>query len=213
MDLPRGSRRPGATALKRSAYFSSVRRRATKRRRLATGEYGGISASLAQNDGLFAASINGDAFSDEIKRAVADLIRKQMAPVDLLIYSLASPKLNRLHARARLFTVPFLKPIGQAAFTNRTIELDSEKVVSVTLPPASEDEIAGTVAVMGGEDHGASGWKCCSEEKHCSPRSVRLHPCLTPTSDLKFLSVADSIADGTIGQAKKDLERAAADWT
>src|SRR6266446_8726592 len=48
--------------------------------------------SLARNDGLFAASINGDAFSDEVKRNAVDALRKQMAPVDLVIYSLASPK-------------------------------------------------------------------------------------------------------------------------
>jgi len=114
--------------------------------------------SLARRDGLFAASINGDAFSDEIKRAAAETIRKQMAPIDLVIYSLASPK--RTDPRTGKTHSSVLKPVGQA-YTNRTIELDSEKVVTVTLQPAKEEEVADTVAVMGGD-----GWKCCSK-KNC----------------------------------------------
>src|SRR5450759_4512190 len=105
--------------------------------------------SLAQKDGLFAASINGDAFSDEIKRDAANVIRAQMDPVDLVIYSLASPR--RVNPRTGRVHNSVLKPVGQA-YTNRTIELDTEKVVSVTLLPASENEIAATIAVMGGED-------------------------------------------------------------
>src|SRR6202049_4473072 len=79
--------------------------------------------SLARNDGLFAASINGDAFSDEVKRNVAEIIRKQMASVDLVIYSLASPK--RTDPRTGQVHTSVLKPVGQA-FTNQTIELDSD---------------------------------------------------------------------------------------
>lgn len=103
----------------------------------------------AARDGLFAASVNGDAFSDEIKRRTLDLLREQMAPVDLVVYSLASPKRTD-PATGKTYNST-LKPIGQA-FTNRTIELDAEKVVGVTLPPANEAEILDTVAVMGGDD-------------------------------------------------------------
>src|SRR5271169_6775730 len=105
--------------------------------------------SLANQEGLFAASINGDAFSDEVKRNTADVLRTQMGPVDLVIYSLASPK--RTDPRTGHVHNSVLKPVGQA-YTNRTIELDSERVVSVTLQPANESEIADTVAVMGGDD-------------------------------------------------------------
>jgi len=105
--------------------------------------------ALARQDGLFAASVNGDAFSDEVKRAVVEIIGKQMAPLDLVIYSLASPK--RTDPRTGVVHNSVLKPVGQA-FTNQTIELDSGKIVSVTLPPANENEIADTVAVMGGDD-------------------------------------------------------------
>jgi enoyl-[acyl-carrier protein] reductase/trans-2-enoyl-CoA reductase (NAD+) len=157
--------------------------------------------SLAQKDGLFAASINGDAFSDEIKRAAADVIRAQMAPVDLVIYSLASPK--RTNPRTGQVHNSALKPVGQA-FTNRTIELDSEKVVSVTLPPANENEITDTIAVMGGED-----WRLWMEmllEEKLLAEGART---------LAYSYIGPEITwpiyrDGTIGQAKKDLERTAA---
>jgi enoyl-[acyl-carrier protein] reductase/trans-2-enoyl-CoA reductase (NAD+) len=158
--------------------------------------------SMAKRDGLFAASLNGDAFSDEIKRSAADVIRKEMAPIDLVIYSLASPK--RTDPRTGRVHNSALKPVGQA-FTNRTIELDSEKVVSVTLQPANEDEIADTVAVMGGDD-----WRLWMnmllEEKLLAPGA----------RTLAYSYIGPEITwpiyrDGTIGRAKKDLERAATD--
>ena len=158
--------------------------------------------AIAKRDGLFAASINGDAFSDEIKRAAAEMLRKEMAPVDLVIYSLASPK--RTDPRTGRVHSSVLKPVGQP-YTNRTIELDSEKVVSVTLQPASEEEIADTVAVMGGDD-----WRrwmdMLLEEKLLAPGA----------RTLAYSYIGPEITwpiyrDGTIGQAKKDLERAAKD--
>jgi enoyl-[acyl-carrier protein] reductase / trans-2-enoyl-CoA reductase (NAD+) len=165
------------------------------------GHYNSVALhALAQRDGLFAASINGDAFSDDIKRAAAEAIRKEMAPIDLVIYSLASPK--RTDPRTGKVHSSVLKPVGQA-YTNRTIELDSEKVVSVTLPPASDEEIADTVAVMGGED-----WRrwmdMLLEEKLLAPGA----------RTLAYSYIGPEITwpiyrDGTIGQAKKDLERAA----
>jgi enoyl-[acyl-carrier protein] reductase / trans-2-enoyl-CoA reductase (NAD+) len=158
--------------------------------------------SIAKRDGLFAGSINGDAFSDEIKRAAAGIVRKEMGSVDLVIYSLASPK--RTDPRTGKTHSSVLKPVGQP-YTNRTIELDSEKVVSVTLQPASNDEIADTVAVMGGDD-----WRrwmdMLLEEKLLAPGA----------RTLAYSYIGPEITwpiyrDGTIGQAKKDLERAAKD--
>jgi len=158
--------------------------------------------SLAQQDGLFAASINGDAFSDEIKRAAADVIRAQMNPVDLVIYSLASPK--RTDPRTGTVHNSVLKPVGQP-YSNRTIELDSEKVVDVTLQPANENEIADTVAVMGGEDW--RRWMDMLLGENLLARGART---------LAYSYIGPEITwpiyrDGTIGQAKKDLERAGAD--
>jgi enoyl-[acyl-carrier protein] reductase/trans-2-enoyl-CoA reductase (NAD+) len=158
--------------------------------------------SIAKRDGLFAASVNGDAFSDAIKRAAAEIIRKEMAPVDLVIYSLASPK--RTDPRSGKVHSSVLKPVGQP-YTNRTIELDSEKVVSVTLQPAMEDEVADTVAVMGGDD-----WRrwmdMLLEEKLLAPGARALaYSYIGPEITWPIYR------DGTIGQAKKDLEGAAKD--
>ena len=158
--------------------------------------------SLAKQDGLFAASINGDAFSDDIKRAAAGVLRSQMGPVDLVIYSLAAPK--RTDPRTGVVHNSVLKPVGQA-YTNRTIELDSEKVVSVTLQPANETEIADTIAVMGGDD-----WRRWMEmllEEKLLAEGART---------LAYSYIGPELTwpiyrDGTIGQAKKNLERAAND--
>ena len=156
--------------------------------------------SLAQKDGLFAASINGDAFSDEVKRNVVDVLRKQMAPVDLVIYSLASPK--RFDPRTGQVHNSVLKPIGQA-YTNRTIDLDSEKVVNITLQPASEVEIADTIAVMGGDDW--QRWiELLLEEKLLAEGTRTLaYSYIGPKNTWPIYHC------GTMGQAKKDLERAA----
>jgi enoyl-[acyl-carrier protein] reductase/trans-2-enoyl-CoA reductase (NAD+) len=158
--------------------------------------------SLVKKDGLFAASINGDAFSDEVKRNAVEVLRKQMAPVDLVIYSLASPK--RTDPRTGQVYNSVLKPIGQA-YTNRSIDLDSEKVVSVTLQPAAENEIADTVAVMGGEDW--HRWmELLLEEKLLAPGARTLaYSYIGPETTWPIYR------DGTIGQAKKDLERVARD--
>jgi enoyl-[acyl-carrier protein] reductase/trans-2-enoyl-CoA reductase (NAD+) len=158
--------------------------------------------SIAKADGLFAASVNGDAFSDEIKRATAEIICKQMAPVDLVIYSLASPKRTDPDTGAIYNSV--LKPVGEP-FTNRTIELDSGKVTNVTLQPATEAEIADTIKVMGGDDW--RRWmKMLGDEKLLAPGA----------RTLAYTYIGPEITwpmyrDGTIGRAKKDLERAALD--
>jgi enoyl-[acyl-carrier protein] reductase/trans-2-enoyl-CoA reductase (NAD+) len=156
--------------------------------------------ALARQDGLFAASINGDAFSDDIKRAAADALRSQMGPVDLVIYSLAAPK--RTDPRTGLAHNSVLKPVGQA-YTNRTIELDSEKVVDVTLQPANESEIADTVAVMGGDDWRRWMEMLLAEKLLAEGARTLAYSYIGPEITWPIYR------DGTIGQAKKDLERVA----
>jgi enoyl-[acyl-carrier protein] reductase/trans-2-enoyl-CoA reductase (NAD+) len=158
--------------------------------------------AMARKDGLFAASINGDAFSDEVKRATAEIIRKEMATIDLVVYSLASPR--RTDPRTGTVHNSALKPVGQP-FTNRTIELDSGKVVNVTLQPATENEIADTVAVMGGDDW--RQWMNLLLEERLLAKGARA---------IAYSYIGPEVTwpvyrDGTIGQAKKDLERAASD--
>jgi enoyl-[acyl-carrier protein] reductase/trans-2-enoyl-CoA reductase (NAD+) len=156
----------------------------------------------AQRSGLFAASINGDAFSDDVKRQAVEILQREMAPVDLVIYSLASPK--RTHPRTGRVHNSALKPIG-VAYTNKTIELDTQRVVTVTIEPASEKEIADTVAVMGGDD-----WKMWIH-------ALREENLLAPAArTLAYSYIGPAVTwpiyrDGTIGRAKQDLELAAAE--
>ena len=154
----------------------------------------------AKGDDLLAAHINGDAFSDECKREAIEIVRREFSPLDLIVYSLASPK--RMHPRTGVVHNSVLKPVGQA-YSNRTIELDSELVVNVTLPPASEKEIADTVAVMGGED-----WRvwidALAKEGLLAPgvRTVA-YSYIGPEMTWPIYR------DGTIGRAKNDLEQTA----
>lgn len=155
---------------------------------------------LARRDGLFASSINADAFSEAAKRGAAEIVRKEMGKLDLIIYSVAAPK--RTDPKSGKVHASVLKPIGNA-YTNKTVELDSEKVTEVTIPPANDLEIADTVAVMGGED-----WKLWMEmlaEEDLLAENVRT---------LAYSYIGPEMTwpiyrDGTIGAAKKNLEQTA----
>ena len=103
----------------------------------------------AKAEGLYSKSINGDAFSNEIKEKTIDLIKKDLGKVDLVVYSLASPR--RTHPVTGEVFNSVLKPIGQT-FTNKTVDFHNGVVTDVTIEPANEEEIKQTVAVMGGED-------------------------------------------------------------
>ncbi|UOX32595.1 trans-2-enoyl-CoA reductase family protein [Flavobacterium sediminilitoris] len=103
----------------------------------------------AKKAGLYAKSINGDAFSNEVKQQTLDLIKQDLGQVDLVIYSLASPV--RLHPVTGVLHRSTLKPIG-GTFTNKTVDFHTGKVSDVSIEPANEDDIENTVTVMGGED-------------------------------------------------------------
>ncbi|MEQ1853176.1 MAG: enoyl-ACP reductase FabV [Chthoniobacteraceae bacterium] len=103
----------------------------------------------ARAAGVYAKSINGDAFSDPIKQQVIDLIKADLGTVDAVIYSLASPR--RTHPKTGVVHKSTLKPVGEA-FSNKTVDTDKGAVSTITIEPATEAEIADTVAVMGGED-------------------------------------------------------------
>jgi enoyl-[acyl-carrier protein] reductase/trans-2-enoyl-CoA reductase (NAD+) len=155
---------------------------------------------FAERDALFSASLNIDAFSDEAKRQAIEIIRRELKPLDLIIYSLASPR--RVHPKTGQIFNSALKPVGQP-FTNKTIELDSEKVVPVTLQPATDQEVADTVAVMGGEDW--EMWISALLDEGLLAKGART---------LAYSYIGPEVTwpiyrDGTIGQAKKDLDAAA----
>lgn len=155
---------------------------------------------LAKRDRLFAAHLNGDAFSDDVKREAIAVIRQEMGPLDLVIYSLASPR--RTHPRTGEVHNSTLKPIG-APYSSRTIDLGSRKVVDVTIAPASEKEIADTVAVMGGEDW--EMWMRLLDAEGLLAQGART---------LAYSYIGPSVTwpvyrDGTIGRAKEHLEQTA----
>jgi len=104
---------------------------------------------IAHQENLYAKSINGDAFSNEIKQQTIDLIRKDLGKIDLVIYSLASPR--RTHPVTGETSSSVLKPIG-STFTSKTVDPIRGEVKEVVIEPANEQEIADTITVMGGED-------------------------------------------------------------
>ncbi len=154
----------------------------------------------AHKAGLYAKSINGDAFSDEIKRQTLDLIKADLGQVDLVIYSLASPV--RTNPKTGVLHRSTLKPIGQT-FTNKTVDFHTGNVTEVSIAPANEEDIENTVAVMGGEDW-AMWMDALKDENLLAPGATTvaysyIGPSLTEAVYRK----------GTIGRAKDHLEATA----
>lgn len=102
---------------------------------------------FAAADGLYAKSVNGDAYSDECKKQVIDLIKTDLGKVDLVVYSVAAPR--RTVGDVTYKSV--LKTTG-APYTNKTIDLRNNAISEITIEPADDEEIEATVKVMGGED-------------------------------------------------------------
>ncbi|AOJ02182.1 trans-2-enoyl-CoA reductase [Burkholderia mayonis] len=148
--------------------------------------------------GLYAASINGDAFSDEIKLKTIDAIKRDLGQVDLVVYSVAAPR--RTHPKTGETFQSTLKPIGRAVRL-RGIDTDNEAIKETLLQPATPDEIAGTVAVMGGED-----WRMWIDALDAA--GVLADG--AKTSAFTYLGekvTHDIYWNGSIGEAKKDLDR------
>ena len=103
----------------------------------------------AHKAGLYAKSINGDAFSKEVKQQTIDMIKADLGQIDLIIYSLASPV--RMHPETGVLHRSTLKPIG-GTFTNKTVDFHTGNVTQVSIEPANQEDIDNTVVVMGGED-------------------------------------------------------------
>jgi enoyl-[acyl-carrier protein] reductase / trans-2-enoyl-CoA reductase (NAD+) len=155
----------------------------------------------ARAAGLYAKSINGDAFSDAIKDQTISTIKADLGQVDAVIYSLASPR--RTHPKTGVTHKSTLKPIG-AAFTNKTVETDKGLVNEVTIEPANDQEIADTVAVMGGED-----WEMWIDALE------RAGVLADDATTVAYSYIGPTLTwaiyrNGTIGKAKEDLEATAA---
>ena len=113
------------------------------------GWYNSASAShMAKNKGLVYKTINGDAFSDEIKQQVVNQLREEYGPIDTLIYSLAAPRRNNPSGE---HWNSVLKPIGQV-YSGKSFDLRREEISHIEIEPATDEEINSTIKVMGGED-------------------------------------------------------------
>ncbi|MBI5257787.1 MAG: trans-2-enoyl-CoA reductase family protein [Burkholderiales bacterium] len=151
--------------------------------------------------GLYAKTLNGDGFSDAVKQRTIELIRADLGTVDLVVYSLASPR--RLHPDTGVLHTSVLKPIGKGVLQTG-VDTDRDTIKQFDLPAATPAEIADTVAVMGGDD-----WERWMHQLQAA--GVLAPGCQTTAYTYLGAQVTREIYwDGTIGAAKKDLDRAAA---
>jgi len=159
---------------------------------------------FAREEGLYAKSINGDAFSNEIKDQTIELIKKDLGKVDLVIYSIASPR--RTHPVTGEVFNSVLKPIGSPS-TVKTVDFHTRQVAESTIEPADEEEIRQTVAVMGGED-----WDMWM--KALKEADVLEQGAVTIAYSYVGPEMTHAIyRKGTIGRAKDDLETTAVKLT
>jgi enoyl-[acyl-carrier protein] reductase/trans-2-enoyl-CoA reductase (NAD+) len=176
-------------------------REPTENRIATAGWYNSIAfEKFARAEGLYAASLNGDAFSDELKERAIELIRRGMGGVDLVVYSLASPVRN--HPRTGETHRSVLKPIDNV-YEGRTLNTDRGTVKSITIEPGTEKEIRETVSVMGGEDWG--WWMDALDGAGLLEDGCRT---------LAYTYIGPKLTwpiywEGTIGRAKDDLDQVA----
>ncbi|MBZ5855553.1 enoyl-ACP reductase FabV [Flavihumibacter profundi] len=154
----------------------------------------------ARESGLYAKSINGDAFSNEIKQKTINLIKSDLGKVDLVIYSLASPV--RTHPVTGITHRSVLKPIG-SPYTNKTVDFHTGNVSTITITPCTEEDINNTVAVMGGED-----WEMWIDAL------IKADALSDHAITLAYSYIGPSLTEavyrkGTIGKAKDHLEATA----
>jgi len=158
----------------------------------------------AQKVGLYAKSVNGDAFSNEVKQQTIDMIKADLGQVDLIIYSLASPV--RQHPVTRVLHRSTLKPIG-STFTNKTVDFHTGNVTQVSIEPANQEDIDNTVVVMGGED-----WSMWMDS--LKGAGVLAEGATTIAYSYIGPEVTEAVyRKGTIGRAKDHLEATAFEIT
>ncbi|MEZ9888079.1 enoyl-ACP reductase FabV [Vibrio breoganii] len=154
---------------------------------------------LAHEEGLYAKSLNGDAFSNEAKQKTIDLIKEDLGQIDMVLYSLASP-VRKLPETGELIRSS-LKPIGDT-YTSTAVDTNKDQIIEASIEPATEEEIADTVTVMGGED-----WELWINA--LSEAGVLADGCKTVAYSYIGTELTWPIYwDGALGRAKMDLDRA-----
>jgi len=147
--------------------------------------------------GLYARSFNGDAFSDEVKKDVIAAIKADLGKVDLVVYSLASPR--RTDPKSGEVYKSVLKPIGES-YTNKNLNTTTGVVSPITIEPAEGDDVAQTIAVMGGQD-----WELWTDAL------LEAGVLADGVQTVAYSYIGPSVTwpiykNGTIGKAKEDLE-------
>lgn len=155
---------------------------------------------LAHEAGLYAKSINGDAFSHEAKQKAIEFIKQDLGQIDLIVYSLASP-VRKLPETGELVRSS-LKPIGQT-YTSTAVDTNRDTIIESSIEPATEQEIEDTVTVMGGQD-----WELWIQA--LEDAGVLADGCKTVAYSYIGTELTWPIYwDGALGRAKMDLDRAA----
>ncbi len=156
---------------------------------------------IAHEDGLYAKTINGDAFSEDIKKQTIELIKKDFGKVDMVVYSLAAPR--RTDKDGVSYT-SVLKTIGEE-YTNKTIDVTKKSISDITITPANDDEILHTVKVMGGED-----WKDWIDALKTAD-AIEDDAVTVAYSYIGPVITHPMYTKGTIGRAKEHLAQTAKD--
>jgi enoyl-[acyl-carrier protein] reductase/trans-2-enoyl-CoA reductase (NAD+) len=148
--------------------------------------------------GLYARSFNGDAFSDDIKKQVIAAIKADLGKVDCVIYSLASPR--RTDPKTGEVYKSVLKPVGQS-YTNKNLNTTTGVVSPITIEPAEGDDVAQTIAVMGGQD-----WELWMDAL------IDADVLAEGVQTVAYSYIGPEVTwpiykNGTIGKAKEDLEQ------
>ena len=156
----------------------------------------------AKEAGLYAKSINGDAFSDEVRAKAIETIKADLGEVDLVIYSLASP-VRKLPTTGEVKR-SVLKPIGET-YRSSAIDTNKDVIIEAEIEPATEQEIADTIEVMGGQDWEL--WMQALDEAGVLAKGVK-------TAAFSYIGTEITWPiywHGALGKAKEDLDRAAAE--
>ncbi|MBY5993785.1 enoyl-ACP reductase FabV [Ferrimonas balearica] len=175
---------------------------ATEKKPGTAGWYNAAAFDKAAHEaGLYAKSINGDAFSHEAKRKAIEVIKADLGQVDMVVYSLASP-VRKLPDSGELVRSS-LKPMGQT-YTATAVDTNKDTLFEASIEPANEQEVQDTITVMGGQD-----WELWIQA--LSEAGVLAQGCRTVAYSYIGTEITWPIYwHGALGEAKKDLDRAAA---
>ncbi len=153
----------------------------------------------AKEAGLYSKSVNGDAFSDECRAKVIELIKADLGQVDMVVYSLASP-VRKLPSTGELIRSA-LKPIGEV-YKATAVDTNKDEIIEAQVEPANEEEIANTIKVMGGEDWEL--WLNALDQAGMLADGVKTVAYSYIGTDITW----PIYWHGTLGRAKEDLDRA-----